>query len=122
MIQQGTWLTVADNTGAKIAKCIKVLGSSKKRYSKVGDIIVVVIKDANPKGLVRKKTIERAVILRQIKELSRKDGSSIKFDDNAVAIVDKEGVPKGTRIFGPVAKELRDLGFKKIISLASEVV
>lgn len=122
MIQQGTWLTVADNSGAKIAKCIKVLGSSKKRYSKVGDIIVVVIKDANPKGLVRKKTIERAVILRQIKELNRKDGSSVKFDDNAVAIVDKEGVPKGTRIFGPVAKELRDLGFKKIISLASEVV
>lgn len=122
MIQQGTWLTVADNTGAKVAKCIKVLGSSKKRYSKVGDIIVVVIKDASPKGLVRKKTIERAVILRQIKELNRKDGSSVKFDDNACAIVDKEGIPKGTRIFGPVAKELRDLGFKKIISLASEVV
>lgn len=122
MIQQETRLNIADNTGAKRAECIKILGGTRKRYAQIGDIIVVSIKDANPKGIVKKKAVERAVIVRQRKTLHRKDGSSIRFDENAIVIVDKEGVPKGTRIFGPVARELRDRGFKKIISLAAEVL
>lgn len=122
MIQQETKLNVADNTGAKLVECIKVLGGSRRRYARIGDVIVVAVKDANPKGIVRKKAVERAVIVRQVKELFRKDGSSIRFDDNAVVIVDKEGQPKGTRVFGPVARELRERGFQKIISLAPEVL
>ncbi|MDP2642864.1 MAG: 50S ribosomal protein L14 [Candidatus Peregrinibacteria bacterium] len=122
MIQQETRLKVADNTGAKIAECIKVLGGTRKRYARIGDLIVVSIKEANPKGVVKKKSVERAVVVRQIKALKRKDGSAIRFDDNAAVIIDKEGQPKGTRIFGPVARELRDKGFQKIISLAPEVL
>lgn len=122
MIQEQTKLKVADNTGAKMAKCIKVLGGTSRRYAKVGDVIVVAVKDANPKGIVKKKAVERAVIVRQIKEHNRKDGTSIRFDDNAIVIVDKDNQPKGTRVFGPVARELRETGFQKIISQAPEVL
>jgi large subunit ribosomal protein L14 len=122
MIQPETKLKVADNTGAKSVKCIKVLGGSKRRYARIGDIIVVAVKEASPKGVVKKKAVERAVIVRQVKEFNRKDGSSIRFDENAVVIVDKDKQPKGTRVFGPVARELREKGFQKIISLAPEVL
>ena len=122
MIQAETLLKVADNTGAKTVKCIKVLGGSKKRYARIGDLVVVAVKEASPKGVVKKKAVERAVVVRQVKELSRKDGSHIRFDENAVVIVDKDGQPKGTRVFGPVARELRDKGFQKIISLAPDVL
>ena len=122
MIQQETWIKVADNTGAKTAECIKVLGGTRKRYARIGDVIVVSIKEANPKGVVKKKSVERAVVVRQIKSFKRKDGSAIRFDDNAVVIIDKDGQPKGTRLFGPVARELREKGFQKIISLATEVL
>ncbi|MCK9186170.1 50S ribosomal protein L14 [Candidatus Gracilibacteria bacterium] len=122
MIQQETKMKVADNTGAKIAECVKVLGGTRKRYARIGDIIVVSIKLANPKGIVKKKAVEKAVVIRQIKAFKRKDGSAIRFDDNAVVIIDKDGQPKGTRLFGPVARELREKGFQKIISLATEVL
>ena len=122
MIQQMTRLVVADNSGAKLAKCIKVLGGSKRRYASVGDVIIIVVKDALPKGQVKKKAIERAVIVRVHKEISRKDGSLIRFDDNACVIITKDGEPKGTRVFGPIARELREKGYQKIISLAPEVL
>lgn len=122
MIQQVTRLVVADNSGAKLVKCIKVLGGSKRRYATVGDVIVVSVKEALPRGQVRKKTIERAVIVRTRKEIGRSDGSYIRFDDNACVIVTKEGEPKGTRVFGPIARELRERGFQKIVSLAPEVL
>lgn len=122
MIQPETKLVVADNTGAKMAKCFKILGGTHARYGRLGDIIVVSIKSASPKGIVKKKSVERAVIVRQRKEYKRKDGSCIRFDDNAVVIVDKDKQPKGTRVFGPVARELRERGFQKIISQAPEVL
>ena len=122
MIQLRTKVKVADNTGGKLAYCIKVLGGSRRRYARIGDVIVVAIKEASPKGVVKKKTVERAVIIRQVKDFRRSDGSVIRFDDNAVVIVDKDKQPKGTRVFGPVARELRELGFQKIISLAPEVL
>ncbi|MBT4916928.1 50S ribosomal protein L14 [Candidatus Peregrinibacteria bacterium] len=122
MIQTETVLKVADNTGAKVVKCIKVLGGSKKRYARIGDLVVVAVKEASPKGVVKKKAVERGVVVRQVKEFSRKDGSSIRFDENAIVIVDKDNQPKGTRVFGPVARELRDRGFQKIISLAPDVL
>ncbi len=122
MIQPETRLKVADNTGAKKVECIKVLGGSKRRYAQLGDIIVVAVKEANPKGVVKKKAVERAVVVRQVKEFNRKDGSSIRFDENAVVIIDKDKQPKGTRVFGPVARELRERGYQKIISLAPEVL
>lgn len=122
MIQAESRLKVADNTGAKEVLCIKVLGGSKRRYARVGDIIVVSIKEAAPRGVVKKKSVERAVIVRQKKEISRKDGSLIRFDENAVVIINKDNQPKGTRVFGPVARELRDKGFQKIISLAPDVL
>ena len=122
MIQPETLLKVADNTGAKMVKCIKVLGGSKRRYARLGDIIVVAVKEASPKGVVKKKAVERAVVVRQIKEYGRKDGTSIRFDENAVVIVNAEKQPKGTRVFGPVARELRDRGYQKIISQAPEVL
>lgn len=122
MIQPETSLKVADNTGAKLVKCIKVLGGTKRRYARIGDIVVVAVKEANPKGIVKKKAVERAVIVRQVNLLKRKDGSTIRFDENAVVIVDKEKQPKGTRVFGPVARELREHGFQKIISQAPEVL
>lgn len=122
MIQQVTRLIVADNSGAKLVKCIKVLGGTKRRYATVGDVIVVSVKEALPRGQVRKKTIERAVIVRTRKEVRRKDSSYIRFDDNACVIITKEGEPKGTRVFGPIARELRERGFQKIVSLAPEVL
>ncbi len=122
MIQPETKLKVADNTGAKLVQCIKVLGGSKRKYARIGDIIVVSVKEAAPRGIVKKKSVERAVIVRQVKEFGRKDGSYIRFDENAVVIIDKEGQPRGTRVFGPVARELRERGYQKIISLAPEVI
>lgn len=122
MIQTQTRLKVADNTGAKEVMCIKVPGGSKRRYAAVGDVIVVAVKKAAPKGVVKKKSVERAVVLRTRKQVARKDGTYVRFDENACAIISKEGVPKGTRIFGPVARELRSKGFQKIISLAPEVL
>ncbi|MFC1600381.1 50S ribosomal protein L14 [Patescibacteria group bacterium] len=122
MIQPETKLQVADNTGAKLVQCIKVLGGSKRRYARIGDVIVVSVKEAAPKGIVKKKSVERAVVVRTRKELGRKDGSWIRFDENAVVIINKDLQPKGTRVFGPVARELRDRGFQKIISLAPEVL
>lgn len=122
MIQAQTLLQVADNTGAKEVMCIKVLGGSKRRYAGIGDIITVAVKKAAPRGIVKKKAIEKAVIVRTRKETQRKDGSVIRFDDNAVVIVNADKQPKGTRVFGPVARELRDKGFQKIISLAPDVL
>jgi len=122
MIQQQTQLLVADNTGAKRVSCIKVLGGSKRRYASIGDIIVVSVKEAAPRGIVKKKNIEKAVIVRTKKEIRRKDGSYIRFDNNAVVIINDDKEPKGTRVFGPVARELREKGYKKIISLAPDVL
>lgn len=122
MIQTETVLNVADNTGAKSVQCIKVLGGSKRRYAGVGDIIVVAVKEAAPRGTVKKKAVERAVIVRTKKLTRRNDGSGIRFDDNACVIVSKDKMPKGTRVFGPVARELRAKGFQKIISLAPDVL
>ncbi|OGJ42294.1 50S ribosomal protein L14 [Candidatus Peregrinibacteria bacterium RIFCSPLOWO2_01_FULL_39_12] len=122
MIQLRTHLNVADNSGAKMVSCIKVLGGTRARYAELGDVIIVTVKDASVRGLVKKKTVERAVIVRQKREFHRRDGTSIRFDENAVVIVDKENQPKGTRVFGPVARELRELGFQKIISQAPEVL
>ncbi len=123
MIQQETRLTVADNTGARELLCIRVLGGSKRKYGRVGDIIIATVKSAAPQGAVKKSEIVRAVIVRQAKAYRREDGSLIRFDDNAAVILDGATKnPKGTRIFGPVARELRDKGFMKIISLAPEVL
>ncbi|MFH0769897.1 MAG: 50S ribosomal protein L14 [Candidatus Peregrinibacteria bacterium] len=122
MIQVQTILGVADNTGAKSAMCIRVLGGTRHRYAGIGDLIIVAIKDAAPRGTVRKKTVERAVVVRTRAMTRRKDGSGIRFDDNACVIVAKDGLPKGTRVFGPVARELRACGFQKIISLAPDVL
>lgn len=123
MIQQESRLRVADNTGAKEVLCIRVLGGSKRRYGSVGDMIVVTVKQATPAGSVKKSDVVRAVIVRTAKEYKRADGSYIKFDDNAVVILDGQTTsPKGTRIFGPVARELRDKGFMRIVSLAPEVL
>lgn len=122
MIQPQTNLNVADNTGAKRAMCIKVLGGSKRRYASIGDVIVIAIKNASPKGLVKNHSVERAVVVRTAKSLRRTDGSYIRFDENACVIIGKDGMPKGTRVFGPVARELRNKGYQKIISLAPEVL
>lgn len=122
MIQPETKLQVADNTGAKMVKCIKVLGGSKRKYASIGDVVVVAVKTAIPKGNVKKGTVQRAVVVRTVKEVGRKDGSRIRFDENAVVIIDNDGNPKGTRVFGPVARELRDKNFQKIISQAPEVL
>jgi large subunit ribosomal protein L14 len=130
MIQQQTYLDVADNTGARKVMCIKVLGGTRKRYASVGDIIVVAVKDAIPAyGIkdatgkkVHNKVVQKAVVVRTRKEIRRADGSIIRFDDNACAIIDDKLNPKGTRIFGPVARELRDRKFLKIVSLAPEVL
>ncbi len=122
MIQQESRLKVADNTGAKELLCIRVLGGSTRRYGGVGDVIVASIKSAAPNASVKKGDVVRAVIVRTAKEVHRPDGSHIKFDDNAAVILDQAKNPKGTRIFGPVARELRELGFMKIVSLAPEVL
>lgn len=122
MIQPQTYLTVADNTGAKQAMCILVCGASKRRYARVGDRIMIVVKTAEPRGTVRRKTMETAVVVRTRAMTRRKDGSGIRFDDNACVIIQKDGLPKGTRVFGPVARELRSRGYQKIISLAPDVL
>ena len=122
MIQVQTELNVADNTGAKRVECIKVLGGSKRRYASVGDIIKVSVKDAIPKGKVKKGTVHKAVVVRTKKSIYRNDGSNVKFDNNAVVLTDDKGEPIGTRIFGPVTRELRNKGQMKIISLAPEVI
>lgn len=122
MIQQETVLQVGDNTGAKKVLCIKILGGSMRRYATVGDVIVVAVKEATPNGVVKKGDVVKAVVVRTKKEIRRPDGSYIAFSENAAVIIDDNGNPKGTRIFGPVARELRDRNFMKIISLAPEVL
>ena len=122
MIQQETRLKVADNTGAKDVLCIKVLGGSKKRYARVGDQIIVTVKKAMPGGVVKKGEASTAVVVRAKKEVRRKDGSYIRFDENAAVLINNQQEPKGTRVFGPVARELRDKKFMKILSLAPEVI
>jgi large subunit ribosomal protein L14 len=122
MIQSESRLRVADNTGAREILCIKVLGGSKRRYGRIGDIIVATVKQAIPAGSVKKGEIVRAVIVRTAKEYGRSDGSHIRFDENAAVILDDHQNPKGTRIFGPVARELREKGFMKIVSLSPEVL
>ncbi|MFZ2975724.1 MAG: 50S ribosomal protein L14 [Candidatus Moraniibacteriota bacterium] len=121
MIQAQTKLKVADNSGAKMIQCFKVLGGTRRRFASIGDIIVASVKTAEPRGMVKKGDKVRAVIVRQSKEFRRKDGSYIRFDENAAVILDNKE-PKGTRIFGPIAREIRDKGFSKIISLAPEVL
>ncbi|NHZ87057.1 MAG: 50S ribosomal protein L14 [Planctomycetia bacterium] len=122
MIQQETRLKVADNTGAKEVLCIKVLGGTGRRYASIGDTIVVTVKSAIPNGMVKKSEVTRAVVVRTRKEIRRKDGSYIRFDDNAAVLLTGQGEPRGTRIFGPVARELRESGYMKIISMAPEVL
>ena len=122
MIQQETRLKVADNTGAKDVLCIKVLGGSRRRYARVGDEIIVSVKKAIPGGVVKKGEVATAVVVRAKKEIRRKDGSYIRFDDNAAVLLNEQNEPRGTRIFGPVARELRDNGYMKIISMAPEVL
>jgi large subunit ribosomal protein L14 len=122
MIQMQSVMDVADNSGAKKLKCIKVIGGSKRRYASVGDVVVVSVKEAIPNGKVKKGTLAKAVIVRTAKELRRRDGSYIKFDSNSAVLIDKDGEPIGTRIFGPVARELRAKQFMKIVSLAPEVL
>jgi large subunit ribosomal protein L14 len=122
MVQQQTRLKVADNTGAKEIMCIRVMGGSKVRYGFVGDIIVASVKEATPGGAVKKGEVVRAVIVRTSKEYVRPDGSHIRFDDNAAVIIGKDNNPRGTRIFGPVARELRERAFMRIVSLAPEVL
>ncbi len=122
MIQAESKVKIADNTGAKEIKCIKVLGGSKRRYARIGDIFVATVKVANPGGVVKKSEIVRAVLVRSKKQYRRPDGSYIRFDENAAVIIDITNNPRGTRIFGPVARELREKNFMKIISLSPEVI
>ncbi len=122
MVQPQTRLKVADNTGAKVIMCIRVLGGSFRRSGNIGDVIIASVKSAIPGGSVKKGDVVKAVIVRTSKGLQRPDGSCIRFDDNAAVIIDEQGQPKGTRIFGPIARELRDKGYMKIISLAPEVI
>jgi len=122
MIQAFTRLKVADNTGAREIMCIKVLGGTGRRYARVGDVIIASVKEASPGGSVKRKEVVRAVVVRTAKEYGRADGSHIRFDDNAAVILDAEQNPKGTRIFGPVGRELRERGFMKIVSLSPEVL
>jgi large subunit ribosomal protein L14 len=122
MIQQESRILVADNSGAKEILCIRVLGGTRRRYARVGDVIVATVKQANPSGNVKKKTVVRAVIVRTRTPIKRKDGSTIRFDDNAAVIIGDDKLPRATRIFGPVPRELREAGYSKIISLAPEVL
>lgn len=122
MIQQETRLKVTDNSGAKEILCIKVLGGSRRRYARVGDIITASVKDASPNGNVKKKSVVKAVVVRTRQQICRRDGSTICFDDNAAVIINEDKSPKATRVFGPVPRELRDMGYNKIISLAPEVL
>ena len=122
MIQQESYLKVADNTGAKEIKCIRVLGGSKRRYAGLGDVIICSVKEAMPNGSVKKGEVVRCVVVRVKKEVRRADGSYIKFDQNAAVLINQDGSPRGTRIFGPVARELRDKKYMKIVSLAPETL
>jgi len=122
MIQQESRLKVADNSGAKEILCIRVLGGTKRRYARVGDVIVATVKDASATGLVKRKSVVRAVVVRTKDKIQRKDGSTTPSDENAAVIIGEDKVPKGTRVFGPVPRELRDMGYAKIISLAPEVL
>jgi len=122
MIQAETRLKVGDNTGAKELLCIKVLGGTRRKYATVGDIIICTVKEASPGGVVKKSDVVKAVVVRTAKEIRRADGSYIRFDENSAVIINDEGQPRGTRIFGPVARELREKDFMKIISLAPEVL
>ena len=122
MIQQESMVKVADNSGAKTAQVIRVLGGTRRRYAGLGDLVIVAVKDALPNGTVKKSDVARAVVVRTVKETRRKDGSYIKFDENAVVIINEQGEPRATRIFGPVARELRDKKYMKIVSLAPEVI
>ncbi len=122
MIQQESRLAVADNTGAKELLCIRVLGSSNKKYAHIGDVIVATVKAASPNQAVKKSEVVKAVVVRTKADIKRADGSVIRFDENAAVIINKDGNPRGTRVFGPVARELRDKNFMKIISLAPEVI
>ncbi|MFL5576090.1 MAG: 50S ribosomal protein L14 [Gemmatimonadaceae bacterium] len=122
MIQQESMVKVADNSGAKRALVIRVLGGTRRRYAGIGDVVIVAVKDALPNGTVKKSDVARAVVVRTAKETRRKDGSYIKFDENAVVIINDAGEPRGTRIFGPVARELREKKYTKIVSLAPEVL
>ncbi len=122
MIQQESRLKVTDNSGAKEILCIRVLGDTGRRYARVGDVIVATVKDANPTGNVKKKSVVKAVVVRTRDQIQRKDGSTICFDDNAAVIIGEDKNPKATRVFGPVPRELRDMGYNKIISLAPEVL
>jgi len=122
MIQMQTMLTIADNAGARTARCIHVLGGTRRRYARVGDVVVAAVQDAIPGGGAKKGEVVRAVIVRTRKEFRRRDGSYIRFDENAAVLIDQGGEPRGTRIFGPVARELREKRFMKIVSLAPEVL
>lgn len=122
MIQVQTRLNIADNSGAKEVMCIRVLGGTRRRYASIGDVIVVAVKTAIPNGKIKKGTVQKAVIVRTVHDVRRKDGSVIRFSDNAAVIINENREPRGTRIFGPVARELRELQFMKIVSLAPEVV
>lgn len=122
MIQAESKVKVADNTGAREIKCIKVLGGTRKRYARIGDTFIATVKEANPGGVVKKSDVVKAVLVRSKKTFRRPDGSYIRFDDNAAVIIDTQNNPRGTRIFGPVARELRDKNFMKIISLSPEVI
>ncbi|HIQ57436.1 TPA: 50S ribosomal protein L14 [Candidatus Gracilibacteria bacterium] len=121
MVQTQSMLSVADNSGAKEVMCIKVLGGSKRRYAQVGDVIVVTVRVASPKGAVKRKSIQRAVVVRQRNTVRRPNGSFLRFDENAVVILNSDGQPRGTRVFGPIANEVRTAGYQKIISMASEI-
>jgi len=122
MIQQESRLKVADNSGAKEILCIRVLGATRKRFARVGDVIVATVKDANPHGNIKKKSVVKAVIVRTREQIRRPDGSTISFDENAAVIIDDNKMPKATRVFGPIPRELRDFGYAKIVSLAPEVL
>ncbi|KXB33037.1 50S ribosomal protein L14 [Atopobium deltae] len=122
MIQQETMLVVADNSGARRVKCIKILGGSKRRYARIGDVVIGAVQEATPGSNIKKGDIVRCVIVRTVKETRRKDGSYIRFDQNACVVINKDGAPVGTRIFGPVARELRDRKYMKIVSLAPETL
>ncbi len=122
MIQMQTMLTVADNSGARKVRCIKVIGGSKRRYAGLGDVIICAVQEAQPNGTIKKGDVVRCVVVRQKKEVRRADGSYIKFDQNACVVINAEGAPRGTRIFGPVARELRDKKYMKIVSLAPETL
>jgi large subunit ribosomal protein L14 len=122
MLQQETKLKVADNSGAKRVKCFKVLGGSRRRYAQVGDIIICSVRDVDPAGAIKKGQVVRAVVVRTKRYIKRKDGSKLRFDTNSCVLIDDKGNPKGTRIFGPIAREVRDRGYLKISSLAPEVI